>query len=143
MAKATLLFIVPSDEMVRAALEEAGSDYDAKLSGDPETIGGTAEIDLEDCDDPIDCISVFLEILKRDGTPYFGITESFVELSRGVRYEGQMILSGFGVEMTKNFPWKEGEPELNERAMRIAGFEERHIEAAMDLFFTKSPAPRF
>jgi hypothetical protein len=32
---------------------------------------------------------------------------------------------------------------LNERTMIIAGFEERHIEAMMNLFFSKSPAPKF
>lgn len=143
MAKATVLYVVPADGNVRAALEEAVSDYGAQPSGDPEDVGGTAEIDLEDCDDPIDDISEFVEILKRGGAPYFGMTESFTERSRGLRCEGRIFLSGFGVELTKDFPWKEGEPELNERAMRIAGFEESHIEAAANLFFNKSPAPKF
>ncbi|WP_315923233.1 hypothetical protein [Mesorhizobium sp. SP-1A] len=143
MARATVLYIVPADGNVRAALEVAASECGAQVSGEPEEVGGTAEIDLEYCGDPIDDISEFIEILKRGGTPYFGMTESFTEPSRGLRCEGRIFVSGFGVELTKNFPWKEGEPELNERAMRIAGFEDSHIEAVTALFFGKSPAPKF
>ena len=142
MANATVLYVVPADEQVRAALEERVSDFGAEVSGNPERVGEVAEIELEDCDDPIDDLDEIVTILKQGGVPYFGRTGSFTERSRGLRCEARMLLSGFGVELTKNFPWSEGEPEFDERSMRIAGFDEGHISAAMSLFLTSSPAPK-
>lgn len=43
MAKVAILHVVPYDDSVRAELEEVSSVYGAELSGDPESVGGTAK----------------------------------------------------------------------------------------------------
>lgn len=122
-------------------LADLAKDFGAGTYGDPENVGSVFEVILDDCDDPIDDINAFVQLVKEGETPYFGLTESFTERSRGIRCEGRLFLSGFGVELAKNFPWKEGEPEFNERAMRIAGFQEDQIRAATELFFGEAPSP--
>lgn len=153
MSTASIIFIVPEDfSAISDLVDERGGifeDWDPDSGEDlagflSAKVGSMASVIFEDTDDPIDDVLEVVGALKGAQAPYFAVTDSYEERSRGERIEATVTLSLDGkTERRVFYPWKLGEPELNERTLKNAGFSDDEANAMGDLFFPGSPALRY
>jgi hypothetical protein len=146
MPTAKVLFIIPeaSDELAERVLELGGECEDSEdIAAHMATCaGGITSIVFSDCRDPIDDACAVTDLLKKLGSPYFAATDSFTEQSRGTRYQARLILNTTGSadgEKASNFPWENGEPDVNERSLAEAGFDPDDIKAMTATFYPDLP----
>jgi hypothetical protein len=155
MPTATMSFIVPEDV---TALAQAFHDENLSLDGHPDLalaesveayVGALSSLkgqraygEAEDVDDPIEAISEAKSVLLDEDCDFLITTSSFVERSRGDRYDGRIYLKVGDIVRELGHPWSDGDPSLDERSMRTAGFDEVEIGVAMERFFPQTPTPR-
>jgi hypothetical protein len=146
-----MLFVVPQ---VSARLAEILSEHGGYLEYEQnlddftdylsERVGERLTAEFEDLDDPSDALYQFGQELEAQKTPYFGVCGSYEERSRRDRYEGYVVYNVSGSDkgmVQMNYPWREGEPALDDRSLRIAGVSDEEIERINAVFFP-SPAHR-
>jgi hypothetical protein len=143
-----MLFVVPENSARLAEIlsehggyleyEQSLDDFTDYLS---ERVGQGLIAEFEDLDDPSDALYQFGQELEAQKAAYFGVSESYEERSRRDRYEGYVVynVSGSSAGMVqKNFPWREGEPSLDDRSLRVAGVSDEDIDRINAVFF---PSP--
>ncbi|MNU37073.1 hypothetical protein D3C71_257230 [compost metagenome] len=148
MPNARMLFVVPENSAKLAEIlsehggyleyEQSLDDFTDYLS---ERVGQGLVAEFEDLDDPSDALYQFGQELEAQKAAYFGVSESYEERSRRDRYEGYVVynVSGDSAGMVqKNFPWREGEPSLDDRSLRVAGVSDEDIDRINAVFF---PSP--
>lgn len=152
MPNAKILFVIPESAGDLAALvdemggecEDSLDDVGGYLSANP---GQMTSVVFSDCENPIICVTDVTDELKKHGAPYFAVTDSFTERSRGIRFQATVTLNLSGSrsdEKSKKFPWENGEPDVNEESLEAAGFDAEDIKAMTAKFFPDSPpSPRF
>lgn len=151
MPNSRMLFVVPEDSARLAEiLSEQGGylEYERNLEDFTdylaERVGHHLIAEFEDLDDPSDALYQFGEELEAQKTAYFGVSESYEERSRGDRYEGYIVynISGNSAGMVqKNYPWREGEPSLDDRSLRVAGVPDEEVDR-INAVFHPAPAHR-
>lgn len=151
MPTARILFVIPefAGSIVEAVEESGGQFEDVRDDADPSGYlsahtGKATSVVFEDCNDPIDDVRGPITALKAAGVPYFAVTDSFVEPSRGLRAEGRVILNLDGSRNGENiadYPWRLGEPQFDETTMRNAGFAEQDVACMTHVFFKDVLAP--
>lgn len=148
MPNSRMLFVVPENSAKLAEIlsehggyleyEQSLDDFTDYLS---ERVGQGLVAEFEDLDDPSDALYQFGQELEAQKAAYFGVSESYEERSRRDRYEGYVVynVSGDSAGMVqKNFPWREGEPSLDDRSLRVAGVSDEDIDRINAVFF---PSP--
>jgi hypothetical protein len=147
---AKVMFVVPEDaaglvlilEDLGGECEDCKDNLAAFLAGQS---GQMTSFVFSDSDDPVDDAKAITDELKIHGSPYFAVTDSFVEKSRGDRYQATVALNITGAadgERMERFPWERGEPDVNEESLEIVGFSVEDIKAMTDKFFPESPPRR-
>jgi hypothetical protein len=138
MPNSRMLFVVPENSARLAEiLSEHGGYLEFEQNLDDftdylaERVGQGLIAEFEDLDDPSEPLDQFGKELEVQKAAYFGVCESYEERSRGERYEGYVVynISGNSAGMVeRNYPWREGEPDLEDRSLRIAGVSDEEIE---------------
>lgn len=145
MPNSRMLFVVPENSAKLAEIlsehggyleyEQGLDDFTDYLSG---RVGQSLIAEFEDLDDPSDALYQFGQELEALKAAYFGVSESYEQRSRRDRYEGYVVynVSGNSAGMVqKNFPWREGEPNLDDRSLRVAGVSDEDIDRINAVFF--------
>lgn len=150
MPNSRMLFVVPENSAKLAEIlsdhggyleyeqDHAGEDFTDYLA---ERVGQSLIAEFEDLDDPSDALYQFGQELEAQKAPYFGVSESYEERSRRDRYEGYVVynVSGDSAGMVqKDFPWRQGEPSLDDRSLRAAGVSDEEIDRINAVLF---PSP--
>lgn len=152
MPDSRILFVVPKET---TALAEILSEFGGYLEYEHETedfsdylaenVGYPLTAEFEDQDNPSAPIYAIAMELEKQHAPYFGASPAYEERSRGDRFEGYVVynISGTKSGMNQlNFPWREGNPTLDDRSLRIAGVSDEEIAKINAVFETpNAPAP--
>lgn len=150
MPSARFLFVVPADASAIADIladlnfEVDGRenlDFDDVLAHLSAAVGRTVEIDLDEPDDPLTPIWDLAAALDGKGSPYWGVSDAFVERSRSLRTPGRILLNydGGPVRIDLKIPWEHGEPALDVATLEAAGMERTKAGSVVEHFRVPDP----
>ena len=137
MPSTKVLFVVPEDITALGAIlcdhggtlefEDQFETYDDAAVYLSEYVGRVISADFEDVDDTLEPLFAFVDELDKHKAAYLGVADAFEERSRSIRYDGTVVYNLFEGSTERaqmNYPWSEGDPETDERTLRIAGVPE-------------------
>lgn len=142
MPDSSVLFVVPqeTDKLAEILAEHGGyleyerpdADFAGYLAA---RIGSRISATFEDQDDPSAPLYEFCTELESQNAPYFGVSAPYEERSRGDRYDGYVAYNIGNGLVQKIHPWRDGDPSIDERSLRVAGVSEDEIARVAEVMF--------